>query len=464
MQRKAHYTGIASGKVADECLAAALDRIGAGLAHRFACRHVARDGRRGQVAEGHFRHIEDLGMASGRHQRDRTGHPMDAPRQALEHGRGVSRIDGLAEHRVIQDDLGIRSQHDGTRPVGDQPEPRLRLLTGDPAHVIQRCFSRLALLGNVQGQHVEAHPKTGQQLGAPGGLGGEKQHALRITRSAFLNGGLGRGLPTNPNRADGPFIPPAIPSRYRINKDTTMRTTRLRPLLIALAFALGGTAMTASAQAASSYTLPADGTLLSVSSQAEASRAPDIATISAGVVTQAPDGNTAMRQNATQMTQVMAAIRKAGIADKDIQTSGVMLNPQYDYRDNQAPKITGYQATNTVNLKVRDIAKLGQVLDALAAQGANQINGPTFEIDQPDPVYDEARLAALKKAETRAETYAKGLGLKVRRIVSIAEGSAGGSPRPVMMMARAKAADSTPVSPGETTLSVSIDVVFELGR
>ena len=243
-----------------------------------------------------------------------------------------------------------------------------------------------------------------------------------------------------------------------------MRTTRLRPLLIALALALGGTAMTASAQTASGYTLPADGTLLSVSSQAEASRAPDIATISAGVVTQAPDGNTAMRQNAAQMTQVMAAIGKAGIADKDIQTSGVMLNPQYDYRDNQAPKITGYQATNTVNLKVRKIADLGQVLDALAAQGANQINGPTFEIDQPEPVYDQARLAALKKAQVRAETYANGLGLKVRRIVSISEGSSGGGPRPVMMMARAKAADSTPVSPGETTLSVNIDVVFELGR
>lgn len=243
-----------------------------------------------------------------------------------------------------------------------------------------------------------------------------------------------------------------------------MRNCRLRPLLIALALALGGTAMTASAQTASGYTLPADATLLSVSSQAQASRAPDIATLSAGVVTQAADGNTAMRDNATRMTQLMAAIRKAGIADKDIQTSGVMLSPQYDYRDNQAPKITGYQATNTVNLKVRRLAELGQVLDALAAQGANQINGPSFEIEQPEPLYDQARLSALKQAQARAETYASGLRLKVRRIVSISEGASGGGPRPVMMAARAKAADSTPISPGETTLAVSIDVVFELGR
>ncbi len=242
--------------------------------------------------------------------------------------------------------------------------------------------------------------------------------------------------------------------------------TTLRPLLLALTLALGGTAMTASAQTTgpSGYTLPADGTLLSISSQAEASRAPDIATISAGVVTQAADGNTAMRDNARQMTQVMAAIKQAGIADKDIQTSGVMLNPQYDYRDNQTPKITGYQATNTVSLKVRKIADLGQVLDALAAHGTNQINGPTFEIDDPNPVYDQARLAALKQAQARAETYARGLGLKVRRVVSLSEGSTGGGPRPVMMMARAKEADSTPVSPGETTLSVSIEAVFELGR
>ena len=105
-----------------------------------------------------------------------------------------------------------------------------------------------------------------------------------------------------------------------------------------------------------------------------------------------------MRQNAQQMDKVLAAIKAAGIAERDVQTSGVSLNPQYRYADNEAPKITGYQASNTVSLKVRDIAKLGKVLDALAAQGANQINGPSFEIDQPEPVYDEARPAALKKA------------------------------------------------------------------
>ena len=245
-----------------------------------------------------------------------------------------------------------------------------------------------------------------------------------------------------------------------------MRPTPFRTLLLALSLALGATTMTAHAQTLASVGALSDGTLLNVSAQAEARRVPDVATISAGVVTQAADGNTAMRQNAEQMAKVMAAIKAAGIAEKDIQTSGISLNPQYRYVENEAPSITGYQATNTVSLKVRDITKLGKVLDSLASQGANQINGPTFQIDQPEPVYDEARLAALKKARDRAETYAKALGLSVRRIVSISEGGGGFRPVPMMAMAapRGKMEMDTAVSPGETEVSVSLDVVFELGK
>ena len=244
----------------------------------------------------------------------------------------------------------------------------------------------------------------------------------------------------------------------------------LRPLLLAAAITIG-TPMTASAQdtplQGAGYAIPADGTLLSVSAQAEAKRVPDVATISAGVVTQATDANAAMRANAEQMDKVMAAIRAAGIAERDTQTAGVNVNPQYRYAENQPPTITGYQASNTVSLKVRDVSKLGKVLDALVASGANQVNGPNFEIDQPEAAYDEARQAALAKARARAEMYAKTLGVRVRRIVSISEG--GGFrppvPMPMMAMARGKAelAD-TAISPGETTLTANLDVVFELGN
>ena len=219
------------------------------------------------------------------------------------------------------------------------------------------------------------------------------------------------------------------------------------------------------AQAQAAPALPPDATLLSVSAQAEARRAPDIATVSAGVVTQAADGNTAMRQNAEQMNRVLAAVKAAGVAGKDIQTSGINLHPQYHYEENQPPRITGYQASNTVSLKLRDVAKMGQVLDALVASGANQVNGPSFGIDNPEPLYDQARIEALQRARARAETYAKALDLRVRRIVSISEG--GGAipgPMPRMAMMKAEAYDSTPVAPGESSVSVNLDVVFELGR
>lgn len=240
----------------------------------------------------------------------------------------------------------------------------------------------------------------------------------------------------------------------------------LRPLLLAFALA-AALPMTSHARPAADLAAPAtQGTLLSVSATAEASRTPDIATLSTGVVTQAADANAAMRDNAVQMDRMLAALRAAGIAPRDVQTSGINLNPQYRYAENQPPAIVGYQASNTVNVKVRELARLGKVLDALVAQGANQINGPSFGIDQPEAALEEARLAAVKKAQAQAQTYARALGLQVKRIVSISEGGAS-LPRPVPMM-RAMAADAgfkeTAVAPGESTVSVSVEMVFELGQ
>ena len=238
-----------------------------------------------------------------------------------------------------------------------------------------------------------------------------------------------------------------------------MRMRHATPVLIASVLALAALSGRALAQ---QPVMAADGTLVSVQAHAETARVPDIATVSAGVVTQAEDAN------AAQMDKVMAAIRAAGIAERDIQTSGINLNPQYRYAENQPPAITGYQASNTVSLKVRDIGKLGQVLDALVASGANQVNGPMFEIDEPEAAYDEARRAALAKAQARARMYAEALGLRVRRIVSIDEGGGFQPPMPMPMMAMARAekgvAYDTAVSPGETTLAANLSVVFELGR
>lgn len=244
-----------------------------------------------------------------------------------------------------------------------------------------------------------------------------------------------------------------------------------RPLILAIALAVGSTGvlMSNTAHAQTATIANPSGTLLSVSAEGSSQRVPDIAMISTGVVSRAADTASAMRKNAEEMHKVMAALKKAGIAERDIQTSGINLNPQYHHAQDQPPQITGYEARNTLSVKVRDLSKLGRILDTLVAEGANEINGPSFQLDKPDDAYDEARREALEKAQKRAEMYAKTLGLKVRRIVSVDE-SVGGGLRPPMPMMRSMAVKAesafadTSLSPGESNLTVNLNLVFELGQ
>lgn len=206
-----------------------------------------------------------------------------------------------------------------------------------------------------------------------------------------------------------------------------------------------------------------DGTLLDVVAEGQANRVPDIATIRAGVVTQAPTAAAALSANATQMAGVLAALKAAGVAERDVQTATISLNPQYRYADNQPPVITGYQASNSVSVKFRDIARSGTILDALVKQGANQIDGPNLMIDKLEAAQDEARVDAVKRARARAELYARALGMRVERLVSLSEGSEGGMPGPVpVMMVRAQAKDATQVVPGEQQIGVTVRVRFLL--
>ena len=207
-----------------------------------------------------------------------------------------------------------------------------------------------------------------------------------------------------------------------------------------------------------------DGTILDIAAEGHTTRVPDIATIRAGVVTQGKSAATALSDNAARMARALAALRKAGVAPRDIRTANVSLSPQYRYAEGQPPAVTGYQASNSVSVRFRDVAKSGAILDALVAEGSNQIDGPTLSIDQPDGALDEARVSAVKIARARAELYARAAGLSVVRIVSIAESGSndGGSPVPVLYRARAKAADSTEIAAGEAEVSVSVAVRFLL--
>lgn len=239
----------------------------------------------------------------------------------------------------------------------------------------------------------------------------------------------------------------------------------LAPLTLALA--IPGAAMAHSDQSV----IAASSTLLTVSVEGKSTRSPDLAVFNAGVTTQGKTASEAMSANAAAMTQVVATLKKAGIADRDIQTSQISLNPVYGQpvigpngQMIQEPRIVGYQATNQVTVKSRDVKGFGKVLDALVGSGANQINGPSFQLSDPAAAMDEARAKAMKTARTRADVYAKAAGLRVVRIVSISE-SGGYSAPPVyarMAMADAAPEATTPVAAGEVEAQVSLTVQFEL--
>jgi uncharacterized protein YggE len=211
-------------------------------------------------------------------------------------------------------------------------------------------------------------------------------------------------------------------------------------------------------------------TKLDIAAQASIKSEPDMAVISAGVVTNAKTADAALKENANKMAAVFAALKKSGIKDKDIQTSGINVSPQYVYEEKKAPAITGYQASNNVNVAIHDLKIVGSVLDTLVSQGANQINGPTFSIEDTDDLMDQARKDAMVKARKRAELYAAASGLKIKRILSISEQGGYNPPGPVPMFAMAKAMradaaqESSPVSAGQVDVNVTVNVAYELGQ
>ena len=233
------------------------------------------------------------------------------------------------------------------------------------------------------------------------------------------------------------------------------------------ALMLGAAALStpAAAQQAPSITQTIAGTRLDITATGEVTRVPDVAIITAGVVTRSASASGAIQDAANRMQRVLAALKRAGVEDRDIQTSSVNLNPEYRYPENQSPQLTGYTATNQLTIRFRDIRNSGKILDALVSEGANQINGPSLTIDKPEAALDEARAKAIADARGRAELYARSLGMRVARVVSVSE--SGGSfpvPPPMPMFARAEAAQAadTKIVPGEQKLQVSLAVTFEL--
>lgn len=234
----------------------------------------------------------------------------------------------------------------------------------------------------------------------------------------------------------------------------------MRALILGLAAVLAVAGLPAQAQVAVPQPVMLDGTILDVSAEGRTTRVPDLAIVQAGVTTQAPTASEAYTQANAKMARVIAALRAAGIAERDIQTSTMSLQPQYRDRENQAPVIFAYQATNTVTVRFRDLSKAGPILDILVREGANTISGPNLTLSQPDAAMDEARVDAVKKARARAELYAQAAGLKVDRILLISEN--GASPVPMMAMRGGFAADKAEIMPGEQEINVTVTVRFLL--
>lgn len=203
---------------------------------------------------------------------------------------------------------------------------------------------------------------------------------------------------------------------------------------------------------------------ISVAGTGTVTLVPDVADLHVGVVVQRPKVKDARAAAATAMQGVVKALRAAGVAERDIQTTTLSLQPIYDYRTTGAPpKITGYELRNGVVATVRDLEKLADAVDGALAGGGTTLDGISFRVDDPTGAEAQARTQAMKAARAKADALAGAAGVSIVGVASISEQS---SPTPwPVPYAGARAADeaATPILPGTSEISVSVSVVYLIG-
>ncbi|RDC60364.1 uncharacterized protein HME9302_01568 [Alteripontixanthobacter maritimus] len=238
--------------------------------------------------------------------------------------------------------------------------------------------------------------------------------------------------------------------------------TRLLSLTAALPLTL-----LAAPLSAAEVTLESNGPVVELTVMEEVKARPDIVEIGAGVSTEARTAVAAMQSNAQQMSAVIARIKALGIDEDDIQTSGIRLNPQYDYNQNTRKQVfRGYEVVNQVSVTLREVDRTGPVLDALVASGATNLSGPGFRIEDETAAKDAARRAAMETALQRARDYAGMAGYSNVRLLSVNE-TVRNEMRPmgrVTMDAMTEEAASTPVQPGMVSTGVSVTITYEMTR
>ncbi len=191
---------------------------------------------------------------------------------------------------------------------------------------------------------------------------------------------------------------------------------------------------------------------------------PDQATLNLGVVNQGKNAATALTANSDAMQKVIEALKAAGIASKNIQSSRLSLQPQYTYKEGMAPLLNGYQAQNTITVTIDDLAKTGSVLDKVTELGINSVEGPHFQIKDSNKAENEARQKAMESLKTRAQLYANGMGVKLGRILNLSESTS--SPQPMMNYAvvesMAPRSKSVPVEAGELRVNAQVTAEWEI--
>jgi len=202
---------------------------------------------------------------------------------------------------------------------------------------------------------------------------------------------------------------------------------------------------------------------LSLTGTGEVSAPPDIATIDLGVVSEAATARAALDANTGAMNRVMAVIGEHGIAASDVQTSGFSVQPRYvhDPENRVPPRVVGYQVNNTVHVTVRELDRLGRVLDAVVTGGSNTIQRLAFSFSDPASLLDEAHRKAGADARHRAELLAEGLGVRLGRIVQISE-AGGRPPQPYLIRAEAMMSADVPIAAGEQAVSAGVSVTWEI--
>ncbi len=212
---------------------------------------------------------------------------------------------------------------------------------------------------------------------------------------------------------------------------------------------------------AQAETLPEISAQISVIGEATVTAVPDLATVTLGVTTTDPIAAAAMKANSAALSAVMDRLQAAGIAQNDLQTSTLQLNPNWTNAENGTMAvISGYTASNMLSVRVRDLTILGAVLDAAITDGANTLNGISFGQSDPRPIQDAARQAAVADAIARAKLLTEAAGVTLGRVLSISEGAGYGAPMP--MMKAADMAESVPVAAGEIGVTALVSMMFEV--